>query len=435
MLIRRSLLIVPVLSAVFSASVASGQPQSEFGARFLERRELLLSQLSSQNAQYLGLGAEGVGQPLVLLPLRLSGWSVNPVAAPPVEPASPPTPPAPPAPPALPAPPSAVVPYQPLVLGTFSLGGGWVEPPAPPSPAPIVPAPIAPAQAPAPAPPPVPEPAPPAPIPPPAPAPVIAPARADAFLNFNDGPYPAADHLASGSPGLWTNSPAITDLIGRGLSDAEQADFKASVLSMVEQDFSRSGLDIDLTTNPGPAAHTLSVVSGALAESNPGAIGIADIGGDGLTFLDNFKSSAIDSINDLETAVANNISHELMHAFGIDHHDPSGTTIDSGSVAWDLLTDPSLSFSAEAASSLASSSFQSRWDDHALAGLQVAHPPGCHCQMHAAAMATPEPSTVILWAFALAGGAWSGRRRLRGRSGPRPISWSSDHGNHRYGCP
>ena len=419
MLILRSLLIVPVLSAVLAAS-ASGQPQSEFGARFLERRELLLSQLSSQNAQYLGLGAEPAGQPLVLMPLRLSGWSVNTVAAPPAEPVAPSAPPVEPAAPA--APPAAIVPYQPLVLGALSFGGGWVEPPAPPAPAPIVPVapapvPVVPAQVPAPAPalvPPAPAPAP-APVPPP-PAPVIAPARADAFLNFADGPYPAADHLASGSPGIWTASPAITDLLGRGLSDAEQADFKASVLSMVEQDFSRSGLNVDLTADAGPAAHTLSVVSGALAESNPGAIGIADIGGDGLTFLDNFVTPAIDSIDDLETAVANNISHELMHAFGIDQHDPSGTTIDSGSVAWDLLTDKTLNFSAQAASSLASSSFQSRWDDRALAGLQVAHPPDCHCPLHGGALATPEPTTLILWTFALAGGAWSGRRRRRGRS-------------------
>ncbi|MEW4570773.1 hypothetical protein AB1L88_23145 [Tautonia sp. JC769] len=358
---------------------------------------------------------------------------------------------------------SSVVPYQPLVLGSLFSGElthasrpsrstrptlgfrlesvGSVANPAPSRPSPA--SPPAPESKPAPQPTPAPVPTPasapapeqapaptvasaptpasaPASAPPTTPPPVATPARtspADAFLNFTEGPYPAAHRLAEGNPAAWYASPVVSDLLGRAPNDSERYEFKTDVLSKVEESFRKSGLEVDLTLEPGSAAHTLSVVSGALAVDNPEAIGIADIGGDGFTFLDNFASSSIATMNDLETAVANNISHELMHAFGVDYHDESGTTIDSGRINWNLLTSNDLEFSDEAVGLLSSSEFQRRWDDglllasHQLAG----HGNGCSCHPNGA-LATPEPATLAMWTLTLVGASWSGRQWRRRRA-------------------
>jgi hypothetical protein len=285
--------------------------------------------------------------------------------------------------------------------------------------------PVQPEPTPTPEPTPAPEPTPvsaPAPEPTPAPQsapPVTTPTRsrpADAFLNFTDGPYPAAHRLADGTPEAWYRSPVVSDLLGREPNDSERYEFKSDVLSKVEDSFRKSGLEVDLTLDPGSAAHTLSVVSGALAVDNPDAIGIADIGGDGFTFIDNFASDSIATMSDLETALANNISHELMHAFGVEYHDESGTTIDSGRINWDLLTSDELEFSDEAVGLLSSRDFQQRWDDGLLASHQVAgHGTGCSCHPNGA-LATPEPATLAMWTMTLVGAAWSGRRWRQRRS-------------------
>ena len=100
-----------------------------------------------------------------------------------------------------------------------------------------------------------------------------------------------------------------------------------------------------LTTDPTvPAHHTLSVVSGLSYAANANAIGITDVGHDGFGFLDKLKLR--DRLDELAWAVAHNVSHELMHAFGVaTHADPTGTYIDSATATWGLLTDPQSTFS------------------------------------------------------------------------------------------
>jgi hypothetical protein len=437
MMVRRFLLIVLLLAPLGVMSVASAQPTKAVGPWSTlervseslqdrqERKDEVVDRVEESFPEFYSRNAGQLNQPLLLTPLRLTGWSVGSptveAPAPAVRRVSgPKTPPPPP-----PAVRTTVIPYQPLVLGSFfGNAAGESTPTATPAPAPRVEPPPAPRAV---------EPvvtvaAPPskptraatsAPRPratPPAPPTISRPEPADAFLNFSDGPFPAADSLAEGDPVAWYRSPVVTELLGRAPSTQEKEGFKAEVLAKVESSFRKSGIDVDLTTEAGPAAHTLSVVSGALGKGNPEAIGIADIGGDGFTFLDNFETDAIDSIDDLETAVANNVSHELMHTFGLDFHDDSGETIDSGTIRWDLLTDEDLSFSEDAVALLSSADFQRRWDDLTLAGAQMAsHGHGCSCHPNGA-HATPEPATLAMWGITLAGVAWSGRRWRRGRA-------------------
>ncbi|WP_158633576.1 PEP-CTERM sorting domain-containing protein [Tautonia sociabilis] len=431
MMVRSALLIVSFLSAFVAVSMASAQPLEGVGPwstleqvnqRLRDRQERSLPPLGGVESSSSSEGDWSARQPLLMGSVRLIAAVAPPtptIDPGPVLPAvSSPTPETIPAP--SPAP-ERVVPYKPLVLGSlFSMLGSANPirlPVVSPSPA------SAPEAAPAPSPSvsPAPVSAPPVSSPPvsapPESSPFAAPAvskRADAFLNFTDGFYAGASDLVTGTPGPWQESPVVGQVFGGTPSQAQRSGFEADVLAKVEENFRQSGLDVDLTTEPGSAAHTLSVVSGALARDNPSAIGIADIGGDGFTFLDAFDPKAITSVDSLENAVANNISHELMHAFGVDFHDASGQTIDSGTIRWDLLTRDDLAFSADAVALLASKNFQERWDALALVGLQQSeHGNGCAC--HSGAMATPEPTTWVMWTLALGGAVWSGRRYRRGR--------------------
>ena len=80
--------------------------------------------------------------------------------------------------------------------------------------------------------------------------------RADAFLELRRRPLPRGRSLSRDAPGSWSRSPAVTDVLGPWPSEADIQGFKPQVLSKVEQDYRQSGLDVDLTTNPGCAAHT-----------------------------------------------------------------------------------------------------------------------------------------------------------------------------------
>ncbi|QDV33922.1 hypothetical protein [Tautonia plasticadhaerens] len=434
MMVRRFSLIVPVLAALGVAGAASAQPTQVVGPWSTlervgetlqgrqERKDEVVDRVEESYPEFYARNSGQLDQPLLLTPMRLAGWSVGSATvgspAPAVEQASAPAPPPPPSAPTR----ARFVPYQPLVLGSFFGGGGVVAPPTPepmqaPAPSPA-PRPVsAPKPAPAPRPTAAPKPTPARPITPrPASPPPPTPEEpADAYLNFSDGPFPAAESLAEGEPAAWHRSPVVSDLLGRAPNAQEQQGFKADVVAKVEDRFRSSGIDVDLISEPGPASHTLSVVSGALAKDNTQAIGLADIGGDGFTFLDNFDTAAIDSVDDLETAVANNISHELMHTFGVDFHHESGETIDSGTIPWDLLTDEDLAFSGDAVALLSSADFQGRWDDLTLAGAQLpSHGQGCSCHPNGA-HATPEPATLAMWAITLLGASWSGRRWRRAR--------------------
>ena len=77
------------------------------------------------------------------------------------------------------------------------------------------------------------------------------------------------------------------------------------------------------------------------------AIGISDVGGNGFSFID--KLDGVKTVDELSWAVAHNVAHELLHAWGVgDHPDTSGAYLDSATASWSLLTDPNATFSPAA---------------------------------------------------------------------------------------
>jgi hypothetical protein len=198
----------------------------------------------------------------------------------------------------------------------------------------------------------------------------------DALINFSDGPYPQAGVLTSGEARPWYESPVVHDLYGATPDAQQQAEFTSTVLARVEQTFRDSGVHVDLTTTPtDSAAHTLSVVSGAAYGPNPDAIGIADMGKDGFSFLD--KLAYADSVDQLQWALARNVSHELMHTFNVEHKDKTGEFLDAATASWDMLIDPATVFSTEAAQDLLKQDFRSRFGTAGALGAQHMHTEGC----------------------------------------------------------
>ena len=264
------------------------------------------------------------------------------------------------------------------------------------------------ALAPAPSAAPAPAPAPtfaPAPAPTPAPAPAPAPPLVDAFLNFGNGSYAGANSLTAGAIQSWFQSPTVTSFYGGLPNASQQSEFTGAVLRDVEQTYSHSGIALHLTLDPNAhAAHTLSIVSGASYVDNSAAVGITNVGGDGFSFID--KLNYAGSINQLEWAVAHNIAHELMHAFGVTvHHDTTGTYLDTAVANWPLLTNPNTTFSAAAVQDIVSHLAHERTRTAAGVGAEfLGHLPGCHCPLCAhgsqllAPNAVPEPSALLLFA-------------------------------------
>lgn len=254
------------------------------------------------------------------------------------------------------------------------------------------------------------------PAPEPTPAPLVTiPASTaptfdyDALLNFSDGPYAQASLLTTGNAQPWYNSPVVQNLYG-GIPDvATREAFTQSVLGKVESTYARHGLDLSLTTDPNASsAHSMSVVSGTSYGPNSNAIGITDMGNDGFTFID--KLTYPTSTDQLEWAVANNISHELMHAFNVEHHSTDGGSLDAAVANWDMLISPEASFGAEAVADLASQDFETRF---APAGLYAAQ----STNGILAANPVPEPSTIALWGLLGVIGVAARRRTLRSRAG------------------
>lgn len=249
--------------------------------------------------------------------------------------------------------------------------------------------------------------------------------EADAFINLGSGPYAQADSITVGSPQPWYTSPAAAAVYGGAPSPDQQASFERDVLSKVQQTFSLSGVDVNLTTDPNvPADRMMSVVSGASYGPNPNAIGITQVGGDGFSFIDklNYASNA----DQLSWAVAHNVAHELMHGFGVGSHpDTTGDHVDSAVADWKLLTDPNAKFSP-AAVSLMNASGLNGADTGTLgaeilkSGLLSAQ---CYCKFcdgvkgvdgeQVLATPVPEPATVAVWMVGLVGGLALHRRRLR----------------------
>jgi hypothetical protein len=253
----------------------------------------------------------------------------------------------------------------------------------------------------------------PAPTPPPSPASASPGAPRDAYLDFGTSSYPEQNALTVGAAQPWYDSASVTKAFGHVPTAQEQQGFINAVVSDVQHTFTASGLTgsnaVSLTTDPSAGAlHTLSVVSGLSYAPNPQAIGITDVGGNGFSFVD--KLSYATDPTDLEWAVAHNIAHELMHAFGVAvHHDQTGDYLDAATAKWSLLIDPNAQLSPAAVSDIVAHSVGRNASSSAMLGGQ-----GIDGDQELLAP-VPEPATVLLWSLAGGGLVLHGKRTARHR--------------------
>jgi hypothetical protein len=228
---------------------------------------------------------------------------------------------------------------------------------------------------------------------------------ADAFINFGNAPYPELSALTTGTAQPWSDSPVVQKVFGGTPTRAQQTAFAHEVFQDIQTTFQASGINARFTLDPNvPAAHILSVVSGAHYEPNPGAIGITDVGRNGFSFPDNFSAAKPGQVDQFAWALAHNISHELMHAFGVAvHHDQTGTFLDAGSASWAILSSPNTVFSPAAVADI---------NAH-LDGTASSSGTGAE-QIDGGQMLTqpvPEPATIALWGLGAAAAAYLSRRR------------------------
>jgi hypothetical protein len=239
----------------------------------------------------------------------------------------------------------------------------------------------------------------------------VSPGRpADAYINLSNGPYPEANMLTTGGAQPWYNSPSVDKFFGGKAPDAtQQASFAQTVLQDVSQTFKQSGLNPSLTIDPNVHAyHTVSVVSGTSYGGNASGIGITDVGNNGFGFIDKLDSAS--SLTDLEWAVAHNVSHELMHAFGVAaHHDQTGQYLDAATATWPMLTNPGTTFSDAAVQDIRQYNYSPN-GAAASTGAQV-----LDGDLEILATPVPEPATVALWGLAAAAFGY-GRLRSRRRT-------------------
>ncbi|MCA1684929.1 MAG: hypothetical protein LC745_02870, partial [Planctomycetia bacterium] len=216
----------------------------------------------------------------------------------------------------------------------------------------------------------------------------------------------------TGTPAPWYASPAVTQAFGHTPTPAEQASFTSQVLSDVRTTFALAGLNPLITTDPtAQANHTLSVVSGLSYGPNSNAIGITDVGHDGFGFID--KLNYANTPNQLAWAVAHNVSHELMHAFGVAvHSDTSGKFLDAGSATWSLLTDPNATFSQAAVGLISATHFGPSITSAAVMGQGEGLTRVVEGDQEI--LAVPEPATLTAWSIALSCLIFGGRRRWFG---------------------
>ena len=237
----------------------------------------------------------------------------------------------------------------------------------------------------------------PAPAPAPQSSPPSTPRAADAFINFGTAPYAEASSLTTGNAQAFTNSPVFTHLFGvNGPTSGDITKFENEVVSTIQSTYNNAGLSINLTTDPNArAAHMMSVVSGASYTGTAGAIGITDVGNNGFAFIDKF--GGVQTPDQLAIAIGHNLSHELMHAFGIANHpEQTGPYVDAATSTLQTLSDPSTSFSPAASSLLSTLNFQDVGQSvttgaQRIDGNQI---------LVADAATVPEPSTIALWALA-----------------------------------
>jgi hypothetical protein len=231
---------------------------------------------------------------------------------------------------------------------------------------------------------------------------------ANGFINFGSSNYADASGLTSGTPQPWYTSPVVQSLYGgQAPSAAQQSQFTTAVLNDVNKTFQLAGMNPTITTDPTvPAAHMISVVSGASYAPNDNAIGITNVGVNGFGFID--KLGFAQSVDQLEWAVAHNVSHEMMHAFGVAVHvDQTGNYIDAAVATPSLLTSPDSTFSPGAVTLITQTAY-GQSPSLGSAGTQLIDGDQEVLQ------AVPEPSAVLAWSLVLGVAAVrQGRVRLR----------------------
>ncbi len=255
----------------------------------------------------------------------------------------------------------------------------------------------------------------PAPIPTAPPSPPSTPP--DAYLNFGTSPYPEQSTLTVGTALPWYDSASVAKAFGHTPDAQEQQNFISSVVADVQHTFTASGLTganaVTLTTDPNASAlHTMSIASGLSYAPNPSAIGITDVGANGFSFIDKLSYAA--DPQDLEWAVAHNITHELMHAFGVAvHHDQTGTYLDAATASWSLLTNPSSVLSPAAVADIVAHNVGRNGSTSSGVGGELLDGD------QEILASVPEPTTIGLWGLVATGGLLLEQRRrgLRRRAG------------------
>ncbi len=248
---------------------------------------------------------------------------------------------------------------------------------------------------------------------------------ADALINMSAGPdYAQESSLTAGGAAPWYESPVVERFYGGEPDAGERREFVATVINRVIDTYNKSGLGLTITDNPNDdVPHTLSVVSGTYSPSSPDAVGISTIGGSGFSFIDRLGYAS--SLDELQWAVAHNVAHELMHAFGGEHHDTTGDYLDAAVTDWNTLVDPDATFSRDAVAELMTKDFRDPYAGYAFYGLYngfgagMIDADGHDHDVHATLMAAPvpEPTTIGIWA--LGGLGILLHRNRRARAGTR----------------
>jgi hypothetical protein len=237
----------------------------------------------------------------------------------------------------------------------------------------------------------------------------------DAYLDFGTSSYPEQSALTVGTAQPWYDSSSVLKAFGHMPDAQEQQSFINSVVSDVQQTFTLSGLTganaVSLTTDPNAGAlHTLSIASGLSYAPNPDAIGITDVGANGFSFID--KLSYGTTPDQLEWAVAHNITHELMHAFDVAvHHDQTGTYLDAATASWSVLTNPSSVLSPAAVADIEAHNIGRNGSTSSVVGGELLDGD------QEILAPVPEPATIAIWGLVATGGLvlrqgrWGLRRR------------------------
>ena len=218
-----------------------------------------------------------------------------------------------------------------------------------------------------------------------------APLVANANLNLGTGPFPLDSTITTGNSQPWYTSSQISSFFGGQPTAQQISSFDNTVFQRVEQTFQQSGVPVNLTLNStGPAAHTLSLVSGSTSNTTPGVIGMTQLGGSGFSFIDQ-EAKAAQSLDQLEWIVAHNISHELMLAFGVgENYDTTGNYIDARNANWSMMTNPDSTFSSAAAQALQTALATNSSSSSTVQGAQLIN-----------GQPVPEPTTVACWLVGL----------------------------------